>query len=206
VWGDFVEGLRYVAARPAFVFLSLFLAATLFGSAFVYALSGPLVLGLGDEAAIGLVYAAFGIGSVAGALALGAWGGPPRRIPAILAASAVVGAATVLSGLRADLLWIGACMVLVGGAQSIMLALHRVVFQEHAAPAVQGRVFAFRTLLATGAQAAGILVSGRLAAQVFEPAMAEGGFLAAGSAPGSAWARAAARPSSSWRSASASWP
>jgi MFS transporter, DHA3 family, macrolide efflux protein len=179
VWGDFVEGLRYVAARPAFVFLSLFLAATLFGSAFVYALSGPLVLGLGDEAAIGLVYAAFGIGSVAGALALGAWGGPPRRIPAILAASAVVGAATVLSGLRADLLWIGACMVLVGGAQSIMLALHRVVFQEHAAPAVQGRVFAFRTLLATGAQAAGILVSGRLAAQVFEPAMAEGGFLAA---------------------------
>jgi len=178
VWGDFIVGLRYVAARPAFVFLSLFLAATIFGSAFVYALSGPLVLGLGNEATIGLIYAVFGLGGVVGALALGAWGGPPRRIPAILAATLVVGAATLLSGLRADLLWIGAFIALLGGAQSVMLALHRVVFQEHAAPAVQGRVFAFRTLLVTAAQAAGILVSGRLAAQLFEPAMAEGGALA----------------------------
>jgi len=178
VWGDFVVGLRYVAARPAFVFLSLFLAATVFGSAFVYALSGPLVLGLGNEATIGLMYAVFGLGSVAGALALGAWGGPPRRIPAILVATLVVGAATLLTGLRPDLLWIGTSLALLGGAQAVMLALHRVVFQEHAAPDVQGRVFAFRTLLVAGAQAAGILVSGRLAAQLFEPAMAEGGALA----------------------------
>ncbi len=176
---DFIVGLRYVAGRPAFVFLSLFLAATIFGSAFVYALSGPLVLGLGDEATIGLIYAVFGLGSVAGALALGAWGGPSRRMPAILAATLVVGAATFLSGLRADLLWIGVFLALLGGAQSVMLALHRVVFQEHAAPEVQGRVFALRTLLVTAAQAAGILVSGRLAARHFEPAMAEGGALAA---------------------------
>jgi MFS transporter, DHA3 family, macrolide efflux protein len=179
VWGDLVVGLRYVAARPAFVFLSLFLAATVFGSVFVYALSGPLVLGLGNEATIGLMYAVFGLGSVAGALALGAWGGPPRRIPAILVATLVAGAATLLTGLRPDLLWIGTSLVVLGGAQAVMLALHRVVFQEHAAPDVQGRVFAFRTLLVAGSQAAGILVSGRLAAQVFEPAMVEGGALAA---------------------------
>jgi MFS transporter, DHA3 family, macrolide efflux protein len=179
VWGDLVAGLRYVAVRPAFVFLSLFLAATVFGSAFVYALSGPLVLGLGNEATIGLMYALFGLGSVAGALALGAWGGPSRRIPAILVATLVAGAATLLTGLRPDLLWIGASLVVLGGAQAVMLALHRVVFQEHAAPDVQGRVFAFRTLLVAGSQAAGILVSGRLAAQVFEPAMVEGGALAA---------------------------
>lgn len=179
IWSDFLVGLRYVAARPAFVFLSLFLAATIFGSAFVYALSGPLVLGLGDEATMGLIYAVFGLGSVVGALALGAWGGPARRIPAILAATLVVGAATLLSGLRADLVWIGIFLAVLGGAQSVMLALHRVVFQDHAAPEVQGRVFAFRTLLVTAAQAAGILVSGRLAAQLFEPAMAEGGALAA---------------------------
>jgi MFS transporter, DHA3 family, macrolide efflux protein len=178
VWGDLVVGLRYVAARPAFVFLSLFLAATVFGSVFVYALSGPLVLGIGNEATIGLMYAVFGLGSVAGALAVGAWGGPPRRIPAILVATLVAGSATLLTGLRPDLLWIGASLAVLGGAQSVMLALHRVVFQEHAAPDVQGRVFAFRTLLVAGSQAAGILVAGRLAAQVFEPAMAEGGALA----------------------------
>ena len=175
VWRDFVFGLRYVVARPAFLFLSAFMAAVLFVGGFTYALSGPVVLGLADEATMGLMYAAFGIGSVAGAVAIGAWGGPALRVPAILAATLVSGVATTLLGLRPDIVWIGAFLVLLGSSQSIMLALNRVVFQQHGAPAVLGRVFSFRVLLATTAQAAGVLTAGSLAANVFEPAMAVGG-------------------------------
>ncbi len=177
VWHDFVIGLRYVVERPAFLFLSVFLALTVFGSAFVYALSGPLVLGLGDEAAIGLVYAAFGVGGVVGALALGVWGGPERRIPGILIATLAVGLGTTLTGLRPNLVWIGIVITLLGAAQALMLALHRLVFQEHGAPEVLGRVFAFRLVLTAAAQAVGIVVAGSLAAHVFEPAMAAGGAL-----------------------------
>jgi MFS transporter, DHA3 family, macrolide efflux protein len=177
IWSDFVIGLRYVLERPAFTFLSAFLAVTVFGSAFVYALSGPLVLGLGNEATIGLAYAAFGVGGVAGALALGAWGGPKRRIPAILTATLVVGVGTSLLGLRPDVVWIMAVIGLLGAAQAVMLALHRLVFQEHGAPEVLGRVFAFRLVVTAAAQAAGIVTAGSLAARVFEPAMAAGGAL-----------------------------
>jgi MFS transporter, DHA3 family, macrolide efflux protein len=116
VWGDFVFGLRYVVERPTFLFLSLFLAIVVFGWGFVYALSGPIVLGLGDESTIGLVYAAFGIGSVVGAMAFAAWGGPRRRIPAILAVTLVNGVLTVLAGLRPNVLWIGAFIALLGSA------------------------------------------------------------------------------------------
>jgi MFS transporter, DHA3 family, macrolide efflux protein len=179
VFDDFVVGLRYVLDRPAFVFLSVFLALTVFGTAFVYALSGPLVLGLGNEATIGLVYAAYGGGAVVGALAVGAWGGPQRRMPGILASTLVVGVATLAIGLRPDAVWIGVTVAVVGAAQSVLLALNRVVFQEHAAPEVLGRVFAFRMLLTAAAQAAGIVFSGVLAARVFEPAMAPGGALEA---------------------------
>jgi MFS family permease len=177
VFGDFVVGLRYVLDRPVFVFLSVFLALTVFGSAFVYALSGPLVLGLGNEATIGIVYAAYGTGAVVGALAVGAWGGPRRRMPGILIATVVVGVGTLVSGLRPDVIWIAATIAVVGGAQSVLMALNRVVFQEHAAPEVLGRVFAFRMVLTAAAQAAGIVLSGSLAARVFEPAMAPGGAL-----------------------------
>ncbi len=177
VIADFVVGLRYVLDRPAFVFLSVFLALTVFGSAFVYALSGPLVLGIGDEATIGIVYAVYGIGAVVGAVAIGAWGGPRRRMPTILVATLAVGVGMVLSGLRPDAVWIGVTIAVIGAAQSVLLALNRVVFQEHAAPDVLGRVFAFRMVLTAAAQAAGIVLSGSLAARVFEPAMAPGGAL-----------------------------
>lgn len=178
VFGDFVVGLRYVLDRPAFVFLSVFLALTVFGSAFVYSLSGPLVLGLGNEATIGIVYAAYGAGAVIGALAVGAWGGPARRMPSILGATLVVALATTGTGLRPDAAWIAVTIAAAGAAQSVLLALNRVVFQEHAAVDVLGRVFAFRMVLTAAAQAAGIVVSGSLAARVFEPAMADGGTLA----------------------------
>lgn len=179
VLDDFVVGLRYVLDRPAFVFLSVFLALTVFGSAFVYALSGPLVLGLGNEASIGVVYATYGLGAVVGALAVGAWGGSARRMPGILVATVAVGLGTLATGLRPDVAWIAVTTAVVGAAQSVLLALNRVVFQEHAAPEVLGRVFAFRMVLTTAAQAGGVVVSGVLAARVFEPAMAASGALAA---------------------------
>jgi MFS transporter, DHA3 family, macrolide efflux protein len=179
VWRDFVLGLRYVVERPAFLFLSVYLAVTVFGWGFVYALSGPIVLGIGNEATIGLMYAIFGLGSVVGAVGFGVWGGPRRRIPAILFTSLVVGVLTMLVGVRPDLLWIGSFLALLGAAQATMLALHRVVFQVHGAPAVLGRVFAFRLVLTGAAQAAGIVTAGTLAANVFEPAMAAGGAWAA---------------------------
>ncbi len=177
VLASFAFGLRYVVARPAFVFLAGFLALTVLGSSFVYALSGPLVLGLGDEATLGLVYAAYGIGAVAGAVAIGAWGGPARRIPGMLAAALMLGIGTALTGARADALWIGVIIAGLGAAQAVLLALNRVVFQEHAAPEVLGRVFAFRMVLTAAAQAGGIVLAGSLAERAFEPAMMPGGAL-----------------------------
>jgi predicted MFS family arabinose efflux permease len=175
VWRDFVAGLQYVFERPSFTFLALYLAAVVFGWGFVYALSGPLMLGIGNEAAMGLSYAAFGVGSVVGAAAVGAWRPRAHRIPGILGASLVLGVAITATGLRPSVPWVVACVALSGTALTVVQALNRVVFQLHGAPEVLGRVFAFRLVLVSMSQSAGTLLAGTLAARVFEPAMAEGG-------------------------------
>ncbi len=178
LWQEFVLGLRYVAGRPPFVFLLVHLGVVVFASAFTYALSGPIVLSFGDEGTIGLVYAAYGVGSVVGALVIGVTGGTRPRMHGIVVGAFVMSAGTVLTSLRPDALWIGLGVFVAGMAQAVLIASDRTIYQEHVALRMLGRVFSFRSVIITGSQAFGLLTAGWLAAQVFEPAMMPGGALA----------------------------
>jgi MFS transporter, DHA3 family, macrolide efflux protein len=178
LWEEFLLGVRYVGSRPPYTFLLVLLAAVVFASSFTYALSGPLVLSFGDEGTLGLIYAAYGIGSVAGALAMGATGGTRRRMHALLASMFVMSVGTALASLRPDALWIGAGVFVSGMAQAVLLASDRTIYQEHVPLGMLGRVFSLRFVCTTAAQSVGLLAAGYLAAQVFEPAMMPGGVLA----------------------------
>jgi MFS family permease len=179
VWQDFTFGLRYIAARPPFVFLMTFLTLVIFASSFMYALSGPLVLAFGSEGSLGVVYAAYGVGGLLGAMAVGVTGGTKRRMNGVLYGAAAMGLGTVFAGLRPDVLWISLGIFVSGLAMTYLVALNRTIYQEKAAPEVMGRVFAFRLVVGTGAQALGLLLAGSLAANVFEPGMQPGGAWAA---------------------------
>lgn len=178
IWQDFVFGLRYILVRPPFIFLMTFLTLVVFAQSLVYALTGPLVLSFGTEDGLGIVYGAFGVGGLIGAILVSATGGTRRRMHGILAGAVLMGVGAVVLSLRPDTLWISIGTFVFGLSLSYLIALNRTIYQEKAAPEVLGRIFAFRIVVGVGAQAAGLLLAGGLAAAVFEPGMVEGGALA----------------------------
>ena len=177
VWQDFIFGLRYMLERPPFLFLMTFLTLVISASAFVYALSGPLVLGFSDESSLGIVYAAYGFGGFLGAVAVSITGGSKRRMHGMLGGAMLLGISSMLIALRPDTLLISLSLLVYGASMTSLIALNRTIYQEKAAPEVLGRIFAFRIVVGVGAQALGLLVAGWLAATIFEPGMMAGGAL-----------------------------
>jgi MFS family permease len=178
---EMVFGFRYILRRKGllgllliFTGLNLFAALTYFSilPAMVLARSG------GDEFSLASVQAMLGIGGVVGGLAVSIWGGPKRRIHAVL-----IGAA--LSFLLGDFLFaIGrsAPVWMVAGFVSsffipFIVSADRAIWQSKVAPDVQGRVFSAKATLQVATMPLGYLLAGPLADHLFEPAMAVGGSL-----------------------------
>ncbi len=177
--GEFMFGLRYIAERPPFVYLMVFVTITMFLMPGIgYALSTPLALSIADERAAGLILSSFGAGALISGFLLTAWGGPKRRMTGILVGLALAGLASVVVGLRESVPLIMMGVFFIGVTFMFMFGLNRVIWQVKAAPEVLGRIFSLRVALGIGAQSLGVLVAGPLAQHVFEPMMVEGGALA----------------------------
>lgn len=176
---EFMFGLRYIAERPPFVYLMVFVTITMFLMAGVgYALSTPLALSIADERAAGLILSSFGAGALISGFLLTAWGGPKRRMNGMLVGLALAGLASIVVGLRESVLLVTIGVFFIGVTFMFMFGLNRVIWQVKAAPEVLGRIFSLRVALGIGAQSLGVLVAGPLAQHVFEPMMVEGGALA----------------------------
>ncbi len=177
--GEFMFGLRYIAERPPFVYLMVFVTITMFFMPGIgYALSTPLALSIADERAAGLILSSFGAGALISGVLLTAWGGPKRRMTGILVGLALAGLASIVVGLRESVLLVTVGVFFIGVTFMFMFGLNRVIWQVKAAPEVLGRIFSLRVALGIGAQSLGVLVAGPLAQHVFEPMMVEGGALA----------------------------
>jgi hypothetical protein len=132
-----------------------------------------------NELALAIVQSALGIGGVAGGLMVSFWGGPKRRIHAILAGAA-------LSFLLGDFLfavgqslpvWVTAAF-LASFFIPFITSANGAIWQSKVAPHVQGRVFSVKGMFQQSSMPLGYLMAGPLADHVFEPAMAPGGALA----------------------------
>jgi DHA3 family macrolide efflux protein-like MFS transporter len=180
LWKESAYGFRYILQRPGLLGLQLiFLNINLLWP-FVFTLINPMILARTEDNAevLGTVLSITGIGGVVGGLVMSAWGGPKRRIHAILGGIALdsfLGA--VLMGLgRALPIWATAGF-LSGFLLPIINGSSQAIWQSKVAPDVQGRVFAVRRLIAQIAGPLGILIAGPLADKLFEPAMQPGGAL-----------------------------
>jgi hypothetical protein len=128
---------------------------------------------------LGSVLSTLGIGGVAGALLLSAWGGPRRRIHGVLlgmALGSLFGAGLLGLG-RGLLLW-SAGAFFDAFFVPFINGSNQAIWQSKVAPDVQGRVFAVRRLIAQITAPLAMLLAGPLADRVFEPAMQPGGALA----------------------------
>lgn len=173
-------GFHYILAHPSLIALvvvmSLFQLAHDFGAA-VYS---PMILARSDNnaSALASVSMAAGVGGVFGALIMSTWGGPKRRIHAVLMSMVGAGLSKTVFGLGQNLsIWVPAQFCssfnfpfLGSCSQAIWLSKVRTDWQ--------GRVFAASSMSVMVTSPIGYLLGGPLADYVFEPAMKPGGNLA----------------------------
>ena len=194
LWKDSIFGFRYIFASRSLLGLQLVFFASNLIATFGFTVFAPMILArtANDSLVLGTVQMAFGIGGVVGGAALTAWGGFKRRVHGVLLGmvlSSVFG--TIVLGLsQSVVVWsIGAFagmlfLPLINGS-------NQAIWQAKVPPALQGRVFATRRLIAQISAPIAMLIAGPLADRVFEPLMVSGSGLSqtlgrvVGNGPGS---------------------
>ena len=108
---------------------------------------------------------AFGIGIIAGGMALGVWGGFRRRMQTSLTGLIGLGLGFLLLGLTpATMFWMAlATTVLAAVMSSMTNGPLMAVLQTTVAPAMQGRVFTLMVSMATAISPLGLAVAGPVA-------------------------------------------
>ena len=178
VWEDVRIGARYLRDRAGLIWLLGMYAGVNFVLSITNVLLIPMVVSFANETAAGTVFSLAGVGMLIGSIVVSAWGGPRRKIRGIVIGICFGGVAVALTGLRPSLPLIAAGSFLLMIGVPVVNTASQVLWQTKVAPAVQGRVFALRRMIASAVSPIAIIAAGPLADSVFEPLMAEDGSLA----------------------------
>lgn len=171
-------GWRYIVQRKGLFYYMLYISALNFVFGMYNPLLTPLLLELGDAQQMGFVFSVFGAGMLIGTLVMSIWGGPKRRMFAILPSAIWTGLCLLALGAQPSLVLVGASGFLMMFALPIFNGNSRAMWQTKVAPDVQGRVFSVRRLIGQFTYPISVLMVGPLVDNVFQPLMDEGGALA----------------------------
>jgi hypothetical protein len=125
-----------------------------------------------------LAMSAVGGALVLGSVVMSAWGGPKSRVKGMLAFMAIGGVGLAIAGVKPSL------PVAIGGSVLLMLVVpivsgtSQTLWQTKIAPAVQGRVFSTRRMMAQMGTPVAFMAAGPIADNVFEPLLMPDGALA----------------------------
>ncbi len=168
IWTEMIDGARYLADRRGHV--SLIVMAALINMCVVPAFSLlPLLvsgeLG-GDALQLGWISSAVGIGTIAGGIVLGVWGGTRRRILTVLPALIGLGVGIVGLGIAPSFAPAAASMLVVGLIAPFANGPIQAILQATIAADYQGRVFALIGSLAGATAPLGLLLAAPIAEMV----------------------------------------
>jgi DHA3 family macrolide efflux protein-like MFS transporter len=138
----------------------------------------PMVLTRFSPSTLGIIQTALGVGMLIGSIIMSSWGGPKRRIPAVIGFIMLAWIGFLVAGLRPHPFFIGAGLFTLMFFIPLASGNSQVVFQSKVAPEVQGRVFSIRSMLSQSMMPLAFVTAGPLADYVFEPLMEDGGVLA----------------------------
>jgi MFS family permease len=176
--GDAVLGWRFLRERPGLFGLLWVYAGVNFSLTFANVLFIPLVVSFASEGAAGGVLSAAGVGAVVGSIVVSAWGGPKRRVLGTMMAITVAGLGVAAAGLRPVLGLVFAASFTLMAVVPVANTASQVLWQTKVPPAMQGRAFAMRRMVAQAIAPISIILAGPLADHVFEPLLAVDGALA----------------------------
>jgi hypothetical protein len=176
---DVRVGWRYLSERPGLMRLLTQFAMMNLLCSFVPVLVVPLVLSLTTPDRLGLTVTLATAGFLAGGVVMTAWGGPRRRVRAIVLSGMGIGVALLAAGARPSVVLTVAGLFAFHFLVPVVNACSQSVWQLKVPPGLQGRAFAIRRMLAQASTPVGYLLAGPLADHVFIPLLREDGALAA---------------------------
>jgi DHA3 family macrolide efflux protein-like MFS transporter len=178
VWTEMRFGWDYILARKGLLAMLIFFMAYNFFSGVIGPLITPLILDNWNASTLGFLSTIMGVGMLAGTLVMTVWGGSKRKIYTMLGASLLDGLFLIAAGLRVSIPLLAVCGFGAMFCGPIINASSQAIWQVKVAPAMQGRVFAFRRTIAMSAGIIAPLLTAPLADYIFKPAMTPGGALA----------------------------
>jgi MFS family permease len=179
VWQETRFGFRYLRERRGLFGLLVFFAGWNVVLGFFSVLMIPLLLSIAGEAIVGAAASIGAGGLIVGGLIMSASGGPKRRVRALVATSMATGVAIALMGISPWLPLVVAAIFSVNLALPIASGSSQAIWQAKVDLDVQGRVFALRGMIANMMTPVAFLLAGPLIDGFLEPALLEGGALAA---------------------------
>jgi surfactin synthase thioesterase subunit/MFS family permease len=179
LWQEIVGGVRYSLSRREFRgMLTFFAALNLFLFPVLFLLS-PLVLGFAELAEVAQIAITGGVGAALGGLVMLVWGGPRRyRMRAVLVGTLGIAVACAVTGLRPNLLVIGAGAFGMYCALGLVNGIYNTIIQIKVPARFHGRVFALNQMVAWSTMPLGWGVIAPLATSLIEPLLMPGGALA----------------------------
>jgi DHA3 family macrolide efflux protein-like MFS transporter len=171
-------GWVYIRERRGLLGLLALAAAINLTIGLVQTLIQPLVLSFASAAVLGAVLSTSGVGMLAGGVIMAVWGGPRRRLAAIVGLLLLQSVALLAGGARASAVTVGAAAFLYLLCLPIVISCTQAIWQTKVPPEVLGRVFAIRQMTSAAALPVAFLVAGPLADRLFEPLLAVHGPLA----------------------------
>jgi MFS family permease len=166
---DFREAWRFLSARQGLLAMMYFLAAVNFSAGFIDVSVAPLILSFAPASALGFAFTVGGIGMILTSVAMSAWGGPSRRVRAVLWLSLVLAAATIIGAIRPNVGLIAAAAFLFLGALGLILAINQTIWQMKVPAAMMGRTMALVNSAMLLPQLLAYFVAGFAADRLFQP-------------------------------------
>ena len=163
-WQDFAAGFRYILAwRGLLIVLGMVMVINFFYSA-AESLT-PILISKhfqGEAQQLGWWQAAFAVGTIAGGILLGAWGGFKKKVVTAQFGLIMLGLGTTVIGIiPPQLFWLGlAANTLTGLMLPITNGSYGAILQSVIAPDMQGRVFAFIMSAAMLVSPLGLMIAG----------------------------------------------
>jgi MFS family permease len=175
---ELVAGWRFIAQRQALLVLLGFVALSSLILSMVLVLLTPLALSFTDASTLGYLMSTSGTGMMLGAVLMGVWGGPARRMSGVIGFTLLGGIALLAVAMPPNIPLLGAAVFLFLFTVPFVNSCAQTIWQLKVPPDMQGRVFSVRRMVVLASPPIAALTAGTLAEKVFEPWMASKGPLA----------------------------
>lgn len=175
---EVTTGWTYIADRPGFLGLLIFLAISNFLVGVVVTLFTPLILSFSSPATLGIITSVGGMGALLSSLWMSTHGAPKRLIAGIFRFEILSGLCGLIVGASNSALLITIAVFLFFISAPIVSVCVQTIFQKKVTKEIQGRVFAMCQVVTGLSFPLALIIAGPLIDKVFEPLMASNGLLA----------------------------